>query len=77
MEIKAPAFKTEVQDFLLNISEQKQFSATLQPGEVTQTVEVTAGVTLTDTTTSSIGEVIQVNQLVNRRTDVTSRNSPF
>ena len=63
VEIQAPAFKKEVQDFLLNISEAKQFSATLQPGEVTQTVEVTAGVTLTDTTTSSIGEVIQVNQV--------------
>ncbi|MGA8764755.1 MAG: carboxypeptidase regulatory-like domain-containing protein, partial [Candidatus Sulfotelmatobacter sp.] len=63
VEIKAAGFKTEAQEFLLNISEQKQFNASLQPGNVSQTVEVSAGAALTDTTTSSIGEVIQVNQV--------------
>jgi carboxypeptidase family protein len=63
VEIKANGFKAEVQQFDLNIREQKQYNAILQPGAVSETVEVRADVTLADTSTSSMGEVIQGNQI--------------
>ncbi len=63
VEIKANGFKSEVQQFTLNVREQKQFNATLQPGAVSESVEVRGDVSLADTSTSSMGEVIQGNQI--------------
>ncbi len=64
VDISAPNFSTQSQNFLLNISERKTFNAVLAPGATTQTVEVSASGELVDTTTSSTGEVIQGRQVV-------------
>ena len=63
VEIKADGFKSAKQDFLLNISEQKDFSASLTPGSVSESVTVDAGASVVDTTTSSTGEVITGQQV--------------
>jgi hypothetical protein len=63
VEIKADGFKGANQDFLLNITEQKDFSPALTPGSVGETVTVDAGATVVDTTSSSTGEVIQGDQV--------------
>jgi hypothetical protein len=63
VEIKADGFKSATQDFLLNISEQKDFSASLTPGSVSESVTVDAGASVVDTTTSSTGEVITGQQV--------------
>jgi hypothetical protein len=64
LEAKADGFKSATQRFQLNISEQKDLSPALQPGSVSESVTVDAGSTVVDTTTSSSGEVIQGQQVV-------------
>ncbi len=64
VEIKADGFKTSAEDFTLHITEQKDISTSLQPGSVSESVTVDAGATVVDTTSSSTGEVIQGQQVV-------------
>jgi hypothetical protein len=63
VEIKKQGFKTATADFTLEVSQVQEISLKLETGEVTTTVDVTAGVPLVDTATSSMGEVIQGRQV--------------
>jgi hypothetical protein len=63
VEIKKDAFKTATADFTLEVSQVQEISLKLEAGNVTTTVDVTAGVPLVDTATSSMGEVIQGRQV--------------
>jgi hypothetical protein len=64
VEIQASGFSSSTEDFFLDISQRRQFNATLQPGTVTQTVEVDANSTLVDTSSSATGELITGRQIV-------------
>lgn len=57
-------FKAESATFALQISEEKQLNFKLEVGSSSQTVEVTGSAPLVDTTTSSLGEVIEGRQIV-------------
>ena len=63
VEIKKQGFKTSTADFTLEVSQVQEISLKLETGEVTTTVDVTSGVPLVDTATSSMGEVIQGRQV--------------
>jgi len=63
LEIKKAAFKTSTADFTLEVSQVQEISLKLETGSVTTSVDVTAGVPLVDTSTSSMGEVIQGRQV--------------
>src|SRR5579863_1734557 len=63
VEIRKDGFKTATVDFTLEVSQVQEISLKLETGEVTTTVDVTSGVPLVDTATSSMGEVIQGNQI--------------
>ncbi len=63
VEVKADGFKSANQDFMLNITEHKEFSPALQAGSVTESVTVDAGATVVDTSSSSTGEVIEGQQV--------------
>ena len=63
IEVTAAGFSSSKADFLLNISEHKEFSPTLQLGAVTESITVEAGATVVDTTSSSTGEVIEGQQV--------------
>lgn len=57
-------FKAETATFTLQISEAKQLNFKLQVGSSSETVEVTGSAPLVDTSTSSLGEVIEGRQVV-------------
>jgi hypothetical protein len=63
VEIKKDGFKTSTADFTLEVSQVQEISLKLEPGSVATSIDVTAGVPLVDTTTSSMGEVIQGRQV--------------
>jgi hypothetical protein len=63
VEIKKQDFKTATADFSLEVSQVREISLKLEPGNVATIVDVTAGVPLVDTATSSTGEVIQGRQV--------------
>jgi Carboxypeptidase regulatory-like domain len=63
VEIRKDGFKTATVDFTLEVSQVQEISLKLETGEVTTTVDVTSGVPLVDTATSSMGEVIQGRQV--------------
>ncbi len=63
VEIKKQDFKTAAADFTLEVSQVQEISLKLEPGSVATTVDVSAGVPLVDTSTSSTGEVIQGRQV--------------
>jgi Carboxypeptidase regulatory-like domain/TonB dependent receptor len=63
VEIKKQDFKTSSADFTLDVSQVKEINLKLEPGNVSVTVDVTSGVPLVDTSTSSTGEVIQGRQV--------------
>lgn len=63
VEIKSPGFKTATQEFTLEISEAKTVNAALEPGSVSESVDVTAAATVLDTSTSATGDVIQGRQI--------------
>ncbi len=63
VEVAAAGFSSSKADFLLNISEHREFSPTLQLGAVTESITVDAGATVVDTTSSSTGEVIEGQQV--------------
>src|SRR3984957_6074119 len=63
VEIKKQDFKTSSADVTLDVSQVKEINLKLEPGNVSVTVDVTSGVPLVDTSTSSTGEVIQGRQV--------------
>jgi len=63
VEIKKQDFKTATADFSLDVSQVQEISLKLEAGNVSITVDVSAGVPLVDTSTSSTGEVIQGRQV--------------
>src|SRR5580698_9221590 len=63
VEIKKDGFKTATADLTLEVSQVQEISLKLEAGSVTTTVDVTSGVPLVDTATSSLGEVIQGRQV--------------
>ena len=63
VEIKKQDFKTATADFTLEVSQVQEINLKLEPGNVSVTVDVTSGVPLVDTSTSSTGEVIQGRQV--------------
>ncbi|HEY6446383.1 MAG TPA: carboxypeptidase regulatory-like domain-containing protein [Acidobacteriaceae bacterium] len=63
-EASASGFQTEDTTFALQISESKEINFKLQVGAGTETVQVTSASPLVDTTTSSMGEVIEGRQVV-------------
>jgi carboxypeptidase family protein len=63
VEIKQQGFQTATADFALEVSQVQEINLQLRPGSVTTTVEVSAEVSLVDTSTSSTGEVIQGRQI--------------
>lgn len=62
-EIKKENFKAATADFTLEVSQVQEISLKLEPGSISTTVDVTAGVPLVDGSTSSMGEVIQGRQV--------------
>lgn len=64
VEVKKEGFKTENADIAIDVSQVLEISLKLQPGSASTTVDVTGEVPLVDTTTSSVGEVIQGRQVV-------------
>jgi hypothetical protein len=65
LSVKATGFQTELQNGLvLNVGQEAVSNFTLQVGEVSQTVSVTAESTnLVDTTTSSLGSLVNQQQI--------------
>src|SRR6202522_142212 len=63
INVKAPGFKSESADLTLEVSQVQEISLKREAGSVSTTVDVTAGVPLVDTATSSMGEVIQGRQV--------------
>ena len=63
VEVKQTGFKTSTADLTLEVSQVQEISLQLQPGAVDTTVNVSADVPLVDTSTSSLGEVIQGRQV--------------
>jgi hypothetical protein len=63
VEIKKDGFKAAAVNFTLEVSQVQEISLKLEAGSVTTTVDVTSGVPLVDTATSSMGEVIQGRQV--------------
>ena len=60
-----PGFKTEVlNDISLQVDKVGHLPVTLQPGIVTESVEVSGGAPLVDTETSSLGQVIDNKKII-------------
>lgn len=57
-------FKTTRQEVTLEVAQNATLSFSLEPGAVTETVTITSDTPLVDSTSSSIGEVIQGRQIV-------------
>lgn len=65
LTVRMQGFKTQVfNDIVLEIDKVLNLPITLQPGVVTETIEVTGGAPLVDTATSSLGQVIN-NKKIN------------
>jgi Carboxypeptidase regulatory-like domain len=64
VEVKRDGFKTESADLTLDVSQVQELNLKLQTGSAATTVDVTGEVPLVDTSTSSAGEVIQGQQIV-------------
>src|SRR5450755_2762183 len=63
IEVKQTNFKTATADFTLEVSQVQEISLKLETGAASTTVDVTGDVPLVDTSTSSMGEVIQGRQV--------------
>jgi hypothetical protein len=63
--VSKAGFKTEVQTVQLQVAEDREVNFTLQIGQVTQQVEVTAQAASLDTTNSTLGTVVGSTQVVN------------
>ena len=63
--VKVPGFKAEVfNDVILQVDRPVTLPVVLQPGTLTESIEVTGAVPLVETTTSSLGQVID-NKKIN------------
>ena len=66
VEVSLPGFQTAVRSgIVLAVGEQAVANFTLQIGQVSERVEVTEQAPLVDTTTSSVGGVVETAQIVN------------
>jgi hypothetical protein len=64
VEVKKDGFKTENVDIAIDVSQVLEISLKLQPGSASTSVDVTGEVPIVDTSTSSLGEVIEGRQVV-------------
>ncbi|MFZ3343476.1 MAG: TonB-dependent receptor [Terriglobales bacterium] len=64
VQVAAPGFKTASADISLQVSQVLEISLKLETGSASTTVDVTGDVPLVDTATSSAGEVISGQQVV-------------
>ncbi len=66
LTVEFAGFKKYVRDgIVLNVGEKPDLQVTLEPGQVVQTVEVTAGAPLLETQTSDIGQVVNRREIEN------------
>ena len=63
IEVKLASFKTVTQEVTLEIAQVAAIDFKLEPGGVSEVVEVTSGAPLVETATSAIGEVVQGRQV--------------
>jgi hypothetical protein len=64
LEVKKDGFKTATAEIAIDVSQVLEISLKLETGAASTTVEVTGEVPIVDTSTSSVGEVIQGRQVV-------------
>jgi hypothetical protein len=64
VEVKKEGFNTESADIAIEVSQILEISLKLKPGSASTSVDVTGEVPIVDTSTSSVGEVIQGRQVV-------------
>jgi hypothetical protein len=64
VEVKKDGFKTATAEISIDVSQVIEISLKLETGAASTTVEVTGEIPIVDTTTSSVGEVIQGRQVV-------------
>jgi hypothetical protein len=65
VSVTVPGFKTQVfNDIVLVVDRVLNLPVTLQPGVVTESIEVTGGAPLIDTATSSLGQVIDNKKVI-------------
>jgi hypothetical protein len=64
VEVKKDGFKTATAEIAIDVSQILEISLKLETGAASTTVEVTGEVPIVDTSTSSVGEVIQGRQVV-------------
>jgi len=62
--VSKPGFKTEIQRVELLVAEDREVTITLQVGQVTQQVDVTAQAAALNTTNSTLGTVVSSTQVV-------------
>jgi hypothetical protein len=63
--VNASGFESAAQSFPLNVSQVLALNFQLKPGSTSTTVTVTSAAPIVDTTTSSVGDVIEPKQVVN------------
>ena len=64
VEVKKEGFNSESADIAIEVSQVLEISLKLKPGSASTSVDVTGEVPIVDTSTSSVGEVIQGRQVV-------------
>ena len=64
VEVKKEGFNSESADIAIEVSQVLEISLKLKPGSSSTSVDVTGEVPIVDTSTSSVGEVIQGRQVV-------------
>ena len=64
LTVSKPGFKTEIQSVELLVAEDREVTFTLQIGQVTQQVDVTAQAAALNTTSSTLGTVVGSTQVV-------------
>jgi hypothetical protein len=62
--VTAPNFATEVQNFTLDVSQVQALNFRLKPGTINTTIMVTTAAPVVDTSTSSVGDVIDPQQII-------------
>ncbi len=63
VEVKQPGFRTETRQVTLQTAQVLSLDFAMQPGEVSQVVEVTAGTPVVDTATSGVSDVVVGRQV--------------
>ena len=75
IEVSLSGFQTAVRSgIVLAVGDQTVVNFTLQVGQVAEKVEVTAQAPLVDTTTSSVGGIIETSQIVNLNLPLNGRS---